>query len=193
MPAKPTPIRIVTWNVARRDASVRDALEKAVGSASRLDLLVLQEVGPAHSEGFRERLVKFDLRHVYYTAHLDLPCLCEINVIGSRWPLDATELRYARKELPWPQALTRASVSVNGHSILVLTAHIPNGTRHGWEKIDTFKVLNELVLQAKGTPSIVAGDFNEPQYHRLVNEPHSTVGRLRQCLKRDGRLAQRCV
>ena len=169
MPQKPTPIQVVTWNVAHRDVSVLDALQKAMGRTSHLDLLTLQEVGPNRAEDFRDRLVKMDLKHVYYAAHLDLPCLCEVNVIGSRWPLDATELRYPRKELPWPQALTRVSVSVNGPSIFVVTAHIPNGTRHGWEKIDTFKVLNKLVLQAMGTPSIVTGDFNEPRYHRLVN------------------------
>ena len=104
MPKKSTPIQVVTWNVNRRGADVLDALEKGAGRTSQLDLLTLQEVGPAHSEDFRERLVKMDLKHAYYTAHLDLPCLCEINVIGSRWPLDARQVFRRRGQRPASRA-----------------------------------------------------------------------------------------
>ena len=36
--------------------------------------------------------------------------------------------------------------------------------RYGWQKIDTFLVLNDLVRRVKGKPCIVTGDFNEPQF-----------------------------
>ena len=55
-------------------------------------------------------------------------------------------------------------MTVDGRSIVVITAHIPNGSSYGWQKIDTFVVLNDLVRRAKGKPCIVTGDFNEPQF-----------------------------
>jgi hypothetical protein len=42
--------------------------------------------------------------------------------------------------------------------------HIPNGSGYGWKKIDTFKALKEVVLEAKDKPCVVTGDFNEPQF-----------------------------
>jgi endonuclease/exonuclease/phosphatase family metal-dependent hydrolase len=91
------------------------------------------------------------------------------------------ELGYSRKDLPWPQALTEVSLSVDGRSVVVITAHIPNGARNGWDKIDTFKVLNELARQAKGTPCIVTGDFNEPQYTPLRDGHILTWGQEKNC------------
>ena len=41
---------------------------------------------------------------------------------------------------------------------------MPNADGYGWQKIDTFLVLNDLVRRAKGKPCIVTGDFNEPQF-----------------------------
>jgi endonuclease/exonuclease/phosphatase family metal-dependent hydrolase len=85
------------------------------------------------------------------------------NIIASRWPLMPLSCDIHRKELPWPQALSQVSVTVNGRSIVVITVHIPNGAGYGWHKIDTFLVLKNLVQRAKGRPCIVTGDFNEPQ------------------------------
>ena len=85
-------------------------------------------------------------------------------IIASRWPLDAVELRYLPKQLPWPQALAQVSVTVDGRSIVVITAHVPNADGYGWQKIDTFLVLNDLVRRVEGKPCIVTGDFNEPQF-----------------------------
>ena len=55
-------------------------------------------------------------------------------------------------------------MSVNGRSFRVISVHIPNGSGYGWRKIDTFKALKEVVLEAKDEPSVVTGDFNEPQF-----------------------------
>ena len=104
------------------------------------------------------------LKEVYYSGRLDAVRMRYGNIIASRWPLDAVELRYPPKELPWPQALAQVSVTVDGRSIVVITAHIPNGASYGWQKIDTFLVLKNLVQRAKGRPCIVTGDFNEPQF-----------------------------
>ena len=104
------------------------------------------------------------LKEVYYSGRLDAERMHYGNIIASRWPLDAVELRYPPKQLPWPQALAQVSVTVDGRSIVVITAHMPNADGYGWQKIDTFLVLNDLVRRAKGKPCIVTGDFNEPQF-----------------------------
>jgi len=153
-------MQVVTWNVAQRRASVLEAL----AGICTPDLITLQEVGLEHPDSFRKGLVAMGLEHVHYPGHVDLPCKSYVNMVASRWPLDAIDLRDPRKELPWPEALTEVSMSIGGRSIVVITAHMPNGARNGWDKIDTFKVLAKLVLQAKGGPCIVTGDFNEPQY-----------------------------
>jgi hypothetical protein len=119
---KSTTMQVVTWNVGRRDVRVLDALEKASGRLGQFDLVTLQEVGIEVPETFRDRLVRTGLKHIHYNRHLDVPCQCHINLIASRWPLEVVELlRYSRKELPWPQALTEVSVQVG---IVVITAHI---------------------------------------------------------------------
>jgi endonuclease/exonuclease/phosphatase family metal-dependent hydrolase len=153
-------IQIVTWNVARRHASVLEHLARIAAP----DVVTLQEVTFRQEDGFRERLAGMGLKEVHYSGRIDAERIRYGNIIASRWPLDAVELRYPQKELPWPQALAKVSVTVNGRSIAVITAHIPNGSTYGWEKIDTFNVLQTLVQQAKDRPCIVTGDFNEPQF-----------------------------
>jgi endonuclease/exonuclease/phosphatase family metal-dependent hydrolase len=49
----------------------------------------------------------------------------------------------------------------------VVTVHVPNGTKYGWKKIDTFEALKRLVLGLKTQPLVVSGDFNEPYWCTL--------------------------
>jgi 5-methylcytosine-specific restriction protein A len=153
-------IQAVTWNVARRHASVLEHLARIAAP----DVVTLQEVTFKQEDGFRERLAGMGLKEIHYSGRVDIERMPYGNIIASRWPLDAVELRYPQKELPWPQALAQVSVTVDGRSIVVITAHMPNGATYGWQKIDTFLVLKNLVRRAKGRPCIVTGDFNEPQF-----------------------------
>jgi endonuclease/exonuclease/phosphatase family metal-dependent hydrolase len=161
MTKKPVAMQVVTWNVGRRKASLLDALSRF----GEFDLVTLQEVGVEVAHIW-ERRVRGDLKlkYVHYSRRLDVPCQSHINLIASRWPLEAVDLRYPTEKLPWPQALTEVLLKVGTRSVVVITAHIPNGTNYGWEKIDTFWVLKEIVDKAKGAPCIVTGDFNEPRY-----------------------------
>ncbi len=153
-------INVVTWNVNRRGADVLDALK----DFAQPDVLTLQEVTFNQRRDFEERLV----------GVMGLKCCPDGqrhtggrgygNLIASRWPIDPVEPRYSTERPPWPELLVQASVSVNGRSFLVIGVHIPNGSRHHWKKIDTFKALKEVVGEAKGRPCIVAGDFNEPRF-----------------------------
>ena len=153
-------MQVATWNVKFLDAAVLEYLDRIAAP----DIVTLQEVTINREDAFRERLTGMGLKEVYYSGRPDAVRMRYGNIIASRWPLDAIELRYPQKELPRPQALAQVSVTVDGRSIVVITAHIPNYDGYGWEKIDTFHVLNRLVQRAKGRPCIVTGDFNEPQF-----------------------------
>jgi 5-methylcytosine-specific restriction protein A len=152
-------MQVVTWNVNFRGASLLDYLAQVAAP----DIVTLQEIKFKHESAFRERLARMGLKEVYYSGRLDSERMPYGVIIASRWPLDAVELRYPPKKLPWPQALAQVSVTVDGRSIVVIAAHIPNAAGYGWNKIDTFLVLNDLVRRAEGKPCIVTGDFNEPQ------------------------------
>src|SRR5205823_3941594 len=84
------------------------------------------------------------------------------NMIASRFSLNPIQLRCKEKP-PWPQLLAQVLLSISGRKVVVVTAHIPNGSRNGWEKIDTFRALADLVREAKGRACVVTGDFNEPR------------------------------
>jgi exonuclease III len=153
-------MQVVTWNVARRPATVLDELARIAVP----DLVTLQEVALEYQDAYLERLARMGLKQCHCSGRVDIPSKRYGNVIASRWPLNAVELRYPLGELPWPQALAQVSVKCNGYSIVLVTVHIPNGSNNGWEKIDTFQVLAKQVREAKDMPCIVTGDLNEPRY-----------------------------
>ena len=63
---------------------------------------------------------------------------------GNRW----------RRRAPFPELLARATVSLpDEQDIDVFTAHIPNGSGHGWRKIDTFTVLSATLRRALDSPA----------------------------------------
>ena len=158
MPKKSTPIQVVNWNVNLRVADVLDKLKGLVEP----DVLTLQEVRFSQRSAFEERLGKMGLK-CYPDSQRHTRGKIYGNLIASRWTIEPIKPRYSRDEPPWRELLVQASVSVDGRSFLVINVHIPNGSRYGWKKIDTFKALKEVVHKAKGKPCIVTGDFNEPQ------------------------------
>lgn len=67
----------------------------------------------------------------------------------------------------WASSLLQtgaATISVPGEGdIDVSTAHIPNGSKCGWKKIDPFHVLSAGLRGASDSPRILTGDFSEPE------------------------------
>lgn len=159
MPQKSIPIQIVTWNVHFQGARILDALK------GQPDVLALQEVTFNQRKAFKERLSKMGLKcYPDSQRRAGGKGYGNLIAIGSRLTFDPNKPRYPRENLPLPEALIQASVSVSGRSFLVISVHIPNGSRYGWKKIDTFEALNDVVREAKGNACVVAGDFNEPRY-----------------------------
>jgi len=156
---KAIPIQLVTWNVNRRRADVLDALKHL----AKPDILTLQEVTFRWRKDFQDRLADMGLKWCCPDSQRHTRGKDYGSLIASCWKTDPVEPRYLREKPAWHELLVQASMSVNGRTFLVINVHIPNGSKYGWKKIDTFKALNEVVRQAKGKPCIVTGDFNEPK------------------------------
>ena len=144
-------MQVATWNVHFRDAAVLDYLAQVAAP----DVVTLQEVTFKQKDAFRERLAGMGLKEIHYSGRVDIERMPYGNIIASRWPLDAVELRYPQKELPWPQALAEVSLTVDGRSIVVITAHIPNagGLRLAQDR-HLLGAQEALVQRAKGRPCI---------------------------------------
>ena len=170
---------ILSWNVHRK--SPDQLIEKI--QSEHPHIVTLQEITLNQTAEWASCLEKRGLRYHYASGYKgqvkDYQCL-----IASCWPLTPVDSRW-RDCAPYPELLARATVSVSkDQNIDVFTAHIPNGSNHGWKKIDTFHVLSAQLRQAGDSPRILTGDFNEPkrflQSGQLVtwdNEPHQHCGR----------------
>jgi endonuclease/exonuclease/phosphatase family metal-dependent hydrolase len=177
-------LRVATWNTNRRSPSILDALDD---SRDRLDIVTLQEVTLDLDDAFRDRLAAMGLNHVIYTGEPNARKKRYGNIIASRWPAESINWKRLKQKIPWPQLIAHANIELGRRQIHVITAHVPNGSRNGWEKIDTFRALAEIVHEVRGRPCILTGDFNEPQY-ALQDDRIVTFG---QHQGRDGRYVYR--
>ena len=156
-----TPIRLLSWNVnsGRRARDLTAKIESVVPH-----IVTLQEVKRNLADDWAHQLKKIGLVHHYRSGDnaLALPYQC---LIASRWNLTPNDIVRPR-EPPYPESLGRTTVSVPGErDIDVFTAHIPNGSGHGWRKIDTLHALAAELRRANDSPRILTGDFNEPEWH----------------------------
>ena len=182
-PPKPTPppillrsrdaedrIKVLSWNIAKRIPKRLEQISAAIDS-EQPDILTLQEVPSGQAATLDRALVSLGLGHVRHShdpspegtgdgAKMSHHC-----VIASRWPMyDKNPDEDAwRAEAPYPEALCDAVVDVSCGPLHVFTAHIPNGSTYGWDKIDTFNVLADTLMTSPDTPRILTGDFNEPK------------------------------
>jgi endonuclease/exonuclease/phosphatase family metal-dependent hydrolase len=80
-------------------------------------------------------------------------------LIATRWPLDPVSWPTGTT---WPQLIAAARLEAPAGRVLVVNAHIPNGTGNGWEKVYALEALASG-LAALDEPTILMGDFNEPK------------------------------
>ena len=168
-------ITVASWNIKGAltrtvsESRVRRLVSALTDDRARPDVLLLQEV-PRASAGpglLRDRLAELGLEHGLIgepdTTQSDFPPKAYVNLTVSRWPLDPWTWRDP-SSAPWPEFLLAAQVRAPSLQFLVVNAHIPNGSNHGWWKIDTFHSL-ERALSASDLPTVLGGDFNEPKFH----------------------------
>ena len=136
-------IRVVSWNLnagrglpARKLVRVCAALE-----ALSPDVLLVQELtaDPATRGRFAQALAHIGLRAFEGPRPVRLSYG---SALACRWPLQdpARDL-----QAPFPELVARAK-AVSPHGAISCTSvHAPNGSNHGWKKIDTFEsVLAEV-------------------------------------------------
>jgi len=173
-------MKIITWNVrgvqgigAARLAQIGSVLDEEAA-----DVVLLQEVAargdlPAR---LREALAQVGLRHFHYSGDPLAERKPYGNVIASRWPLRPAEAGWAGNA-PWPQLLARATVVADEGELDVVSVHAPNGSANGWAKIQTLEALTAAVIEAKQTPLVAGGDFNEPVRWIAGEGPWSAAAR----------------
>ncbi len=170
---------LLSWNIHFQSlpGQLHNVIE-AIRSVSP-DILTLQEVKTSLADDVASRLADIGLVHAFWsskhappTAMRKLPPIRRLKrkdyqcLIASRWPMTAGGNRW-RRRAPYPELLARATVSLpDEHIIDVFTVHIPNGSGHGWRKIDTLNVLSAALRRGVDSPRILTGDFNEPKRFR---------------------------
>ena len=170
---------LLSWNV--RFQSLPGQLQNVIEAIRSVgpDVVTLQEVKTSLADDVAHRLADFGLVHAHCSGKnapptaLRKPTQVERLkrkeyqcLIASRWPVAAAGNRW-RRRAPYPELLARATLSTpDEQKIDVFTAHIPNGSGHGWRKIDTFNVLSAALRRGADSPRILTGDFNEPKRFR---------------------------
>lgn len=151
---------IINWNVNFRSSAVLDYFEEM---KIRPEIICLQEVTNKVSNKYIARLNEIGMKYVYYSGNESSQEKKYGNLIAAHWPIIEHPLQ-PNSLLKWPQLLAHVTVNSPFGSFELINAHVPNGSSNGWAKIDTFDCIRNLVLQLRGKPLIVTGDFNEPQY-----------------------------
>jgi endonuclease/exonuclease/phosphatase family metal-dependent hydrolase len=154
-------VLVLTWNIQSIRGAAAKRLAEIVRSlaSKKPDVVVLQEVGNDVAKALVAKLNDVGL-NAFFGGVDGETGKRYANVIASRWSLRPVEPGWARA--PWPQLLTRATVTIDGQEIDVISAHMPNGSGNGWKKIDTFDALAEALASSAKMPRILGGDFNEP-------------------------------
>jgi len=145
---------VITWNVeSLRGASEKRRREIAARIDSKKpDLILLQEVGNDVAGAFVPELKQIGLA-AFFGGIGDATSKAYGSMIASRSPPQGVKPGWA--PAPWPQLLARATVTVDGREIDVISAHMPNGSANGWKKIDTFEALAASLARAPATPRVL--------------------------------------
>ncbi|MDQ6631085.1 MAG: hypothetical protein M3Y82_04915, partial [Verrucomicrobiota bacterium] len=63
---------------------------------------------------------------------------------------------------PWPEKVLSVTVNTSQGTIEIHTVHFPNGSNHGWTKIDMFEAIYTMLACNAKDHRILCGDFNSP-------------------------------
>ena len=152
---------MLSWNIHANCGIHTARLDRVITAIAAFDadIVLLQEVY-VHG-GVHERLRSELAPAGWYFSGNDTSDNKYGNVIASRYPVRARHFETS-PEAPWRQLLACATVDLPTGAIEVISAHMPNGAKHGWKKIETFEALASILEQVAAQPWIVGGDFNEP-------------------------------
>ena len=146
---------LISWNVNFRKPGDLTAKIKS----ELPDIVTLHEVTLNLVDDGAAHLRSIGLGHHYWSGMdgRDEPYQCPI---ASRWKVKPDDI-YWRRCAPFLELLGRATVcAADEGEIDVFTARIPNGSDHGWKKIDTFHVLLAFRFLASSVSCVSC--FNDP-------------------------------
>ena len=149
-------LKILTWNITRGQKS---RLKKIIAGVEQIspDIVGLQEVDPPLLESFGPEFKALGYRVLSYEFNEKPYC----NLILSQYP--ASKANSWKRDCAFPDLLSRARIKTPQGNVDFFNCHIPNGSKHGFEKIRTIDALLKRLEATKGKIRIVVGDFNEPR------------------------------
>ncbi len=126
------------------------------------DVLLLQELSgsPAVRRSLAAVLAENDLPHFFAppTSRLRYG-----SAIAAREPLLVADgLELGLPSAPFPELVAVAEIDGDGLPLVLFSCHMPNGSNHGWKKVETFEAVSEAVGRLSDYHVLVGGDFNEP-------------------------------
>jgi endonuclease/exonuclease/phosphatase family metal-dependent hydrolase len=153
-------MRVVSLNINCGSGLSRSRADKLEAALTKLrpDVLLLQELslrpetiarlgGVAARCGLKGLVVPASNRLGYGSA------------IASRWDTRALP---PLADAPFPELLVGADIVVGEKTVRVFSVHMPNGSNHGWKKIESFEAMLRHVREFEGDAIVIGGDFNEP-------------------------------
>ena len=148
--------KILSWNIKHRQKS---RLNKIVDGVKQIaaDIVGLQEVDSYLLESLAPQFKALGYRVLNY--EFDGKPYCNLTL--SKYP--ASKANKWKRDCVFPDLLSRARVRTSEGDIDFFNCHIPNGSKHGFEKIRTIDALLKRLETTKGKTRIVVGDFNEPR------------------------------
>ena len=152
-------MRVISWNIAgwtRRSPGQAESLK-----VHNPDIVGLQEVTDGSWNVLREELISAGLIYSVYSREIIAECSKKKAVaVFSRWPLTILE---EFLDVPYPELTLSMLIHTPCGDIQFHCVHIPNGSSHGWEKIDSFEAVYSKLAQSSKLPRILCGDFNSPK------------------------------
>ena len=152
-------MKIISWNLAGR---TKNADKQADALTFRNpDIIGLQEVTEASWCVLQDKLSTEGFAHNIYSRHL-IPSSRKLKAVAifSRWPLVVLEGHF---KVPYPELTLSIKLQTPSRSMEFHCVHIPNGSSHKWEKIDSFEAIYSKLAHATTVPRILCGDFNSPK------------------------------
>jgi len=152
-------LRLVSWNLAGWVTKINEQVEALI--SRKPSIICLQEV---RKTALITIIRKF--QNAGYSYFHDSILLAEENnrsrgnMVVSKHPIEYLPGYIAA---PHSESVISVNVETPLGNIKIHNAHIPNGSNHGWKKIETFEAIFKTLSSEDDNLRILCGDFNSPQ------------------------------
>ena len=152
-------MKVISWNVAGRTVRAVEQAERLC--AHNPDVVGLQEVTEEAFSALSEGLISCGLKnHVYAKEIVANPRKRRCVAVFSRWPIQTLD---GSIDVPYPELVLSVMVQQPELPFEFHCVHIPNGSEHGWEKIESFEGVYRGLTSTSDKLRVLCGDFNSPK------------------------------